>query len=331
MSDELVRLLANMAGLYEARKDIKRQLAQWQSTTLSWRTRPSGDYLYERPRHAKEKEVGRRADLTESRYAEWKESIMEAKARLALTTANETEHGALIRRLGAGFLDARCATVIRGLDYAGLIGREVMSIGSPCIAAYLTHAMVVPLKPPDGTADVDFTWIFRELKGRDVLEYLLLDDPSFKPVPDQPFRVRNSSGFDADVLVAPAFRRYTRNQTIRPAELPEQGWLLLGRPVDVVVCATDGTSARMFCPDPRYYGLQKIWLSRQDKRNTLKRPKDARQGGLVLDLVAERMTDYPLDATLSEKLPSALKPILTEWLAKPKPGIRSPDWKRLAT
>lgn len=89
--------------------------------------------------------------------------------------------------------------------------------------------------------------------------------------------------------------------------------MLLGRPVDQVIACRDASTARIVAPDPRWFALQKLWLSDQGKRNPLKRRKDREQGLGVLDALAGAMPHYPLDAAFERELPAALTPYWNEW------------------
>ena len=59
--------------------------------------------------------------------------------------------------------------------------------------------------------------------------------------------------------------------------------------------SVDGTPARIVAPDPRWFALQKAWLSQQPKCNPLKRPKDARQARAIWAAVANHMPHYQLE------------------------------------
>lgn len=111
----------------------------------------------------------------------------------------------------------------------------------------------------------------------------------------------------------------------RPIPLPEQEWLLLGRPVDQVIGCRDGSPARIVAPDPRWFALHKLWMSQQAKRNPLKRPKDRKQGLALLDAVAEAMPHYPLDAAFEAAIPSELQGCFDNW-QKNTFAQRKSDW-----
>jgi hypothetical protein len=99
--------------------------------------------------------------------------------------------------------------------------------------------------------------------------------------------------------------------------LPEQEWLLLGRPIDQVVPCRDGTPARIVAPDPRWFALHKLWLAAKPGRHPLKRPKDRKQGLALLDAIAEAMPHYPLDDSFVAGLPPELAPHFAQWREQP--------------
>jgi len=107
-----------------------------------------------------------------------------------------------------------------------------------------------------------------------------------------------------------------RNDQPQPFPLPEQEWLLNGVPVDRVVVCRDGQPARIVAPDPRWFALQKLWLSAQAKRDALKRPKDFKQGVALLDAIQETMPQYPLDAAFEAVLPAPLLAPYEKWKAR---------------
>jgi hypothetical protein len=74
------------------------------------------------------------------------------------------------------------------------------------------------------------------------------------------------------------------------------------------VIGRNGSPARIVAPDPRWFALQKLWMSDQVKRNPLKRGKDLKQGMLLLDAVAQAMPHYPLDDAFEMQLPGELAP-----------------------
>ena len=100
---------------------------------------------------------------------------------------------------------------------------------------------------------------------------------------------------------------------------------ILGRPVDQAVGCRDGSPARIVAPDPRWFALHKLWMSGQDKRNPLKRPKDRKQGLALLNTVAAHMPHYPLDDAFEASLPAELLHHFVQWHAG-RTADSSTDW-----
>jgi hypothetical protein len=111
----------------------------------------------------------------------------------------------------------------------------------------------------------------------------------------------------------------------KPTPLPEQEWLLLGRPVDQVIGCRDGSPARIVAPDPRWFALHKLWMADQAKRNPLKRPKDHKQGIALLNAVATSMPHYPLNGEFEASLPPELQPHFATWAAN-RPDRTQSNW-----
>ena len=138
----------------------------------------------------------------------------------------------------------------------------------------------------------------------------------------------NAKAYEVELLVAPS-RVASMGKTDRPVPipLPEQEWLLNGRFVDHVICARDGSAARVVAPDPRWFALHKLWMSDQEKRNALKRPKDRKQGIRLLDAIAAYMPHYPLDDAFASALPDELAPYLERWRTTGAAGnAHPPAW-----
>src|SRR5690606_34288217 len=68
------------------------------------------------------------------------------------------------------------------------------------------------------------------------VEMLKAVDPTFAVITARTFQARNAAAYEVELLVAPSRAgALARRDNPRPVPLPEQEWLLLGRPVDQVV------------------------------------------------------------------------------------------------
>ena len=190
----------------------------------------------------------------------------------------------------------------------------MLVVGTNCLIAYAQEA-VAHLGLADETEDFDLAWAASERPdGAPVWDLLKAVDPTFTVNTEREFQARNADSYEVELLIAPS-RAETlgRRDRPRPVPLPEQEWLLLGRPVDQVVACRDATAARVVAPDPRWFALHKLWLSEKPSRNPLKRRKDREQGLGVLDTVAEAMPHYPLDEAFEASIPAELQQAWKEW------------------
>ena len=114
------------------------------------------------------------------------------------------------------------------------------------------------------------------------------------------------------------------------ASLVEQEWLLLGNPISCVPATVRGRACPLFVPDPRWMALHKLWLAHKADRNPVKRPKDERQGNVLLDAVRYFLADtYPLDLDFVVGLPDELQSHFNEWAGSREfdPGTVGTSWR----
>ncbi|WP_324699163.1 GSU2403 family nucleotidyltransferase fold protein [Novosphingobium sp. RL4] len=321
-SDEQSRLLVNLRQRYEVWIDAERDLAAL-PYDLRRKTVSGREYLYRIfDRGGNGKSLGpltpeREAELHDyhSRKDALKERIRGLRPALA-------ESAALYRALRLPLLSSDAGPILRECDRRALLGSHLLVVGTNAIAAYMVEANG-RIDLPDETEDFDLAWVSRSAQEneRRVWDMLKAVDSTFTINAERDFQARNARAYEVELLVAPS-RAATlggRDQP-RPVPLPEQEWLLLGRPVDQVVGCRDGSPARIVAPDPRWFALHKLWMAAQAKRNPLKRPKDRVQGLALLDAVAEAMPHYPMDAAFRAEIPEEILPHFTQWQEESGPA-----------
>lgn len=313
-SDEQARALINLHQFYETWRDAE-QAARALPYDLRRKTVGGREYLYEiADRSGNGKSLGRWDEAAAQRFEAYRREKAAIKDRLTRTLDRLTESGRLARALRLPQLVSTPGPILREADCRGLLGGQLLVVGTNCLLAYQQEA-VARFDLPDETIDFDLTWAGRERPDNAPFwEMLKSVDSTFTVNTEREFQARNADGYEVELLAAPSrFATLGRREKPRPIPLPEQEWLLLGRPVDQVVPCRDGTAARLVVPDPRWFALHKLWLGRQTKRNPLKRRKDLQQGEAVLDAVAATMPQYPLDDAFIAEIPEDLRPIWDEW------------------
>jgi hypothetical protein len=211
--------------------------------------------------------------------------------------------------------------ILREADRRRLLDTHLLVVGTNAMSAYAVEAGGFIREAPDETQDFDLAWSAVDNDTSPSLWPMLKAvDGTFTVNSERTFQARNAKAYEVEILAAPSrVKTMFRLDQPRPVPLPEQEWLLNGRVVDRVVICRNGSPARIVAPDPRWYAMQKLWMARQAKRNSLKRPKDLKQGIALLDAVQTTMPQYPLDQAFQNSLPVDLADIFQEW------NLRKPD------
>jgi len=327
-SDEQARALVNLEQRYQVWMQAERTLSALPYDLR--RKEVSGRaYLYEiADRSGNGKSLGPWSPEREAQFDDYHRRKREAKARRETSRPALEEAGRLCRALRTPALANDAGPILRECDRRGLLDGPVLVVGTNAMAAYAVEAGGFIREAPDETQDFDLAWVAPEAESREPLIWPMLKavDPTFTVNMERTFQARNAKAYEIEILVAPSrARTMARLDKPKPAPLPEQEWLLNGRPVDRVVICRDASPARIVAPDPRWYALQKLWMAGQAKRNPLKRAKDLKQGNALLDTVRAVMPQYPLDAAFETALPDALAPLYAAWSARARPA-EGPRW-----
>lgn len=326
-SDEQTRLLVNLRQRYEVWMAAEQQLAAM-PYDLRRKKSAGRTYLYEiAGRGGNGKSLGPWDEAAQLRYDEYRQQKLAAQERRDHGRATLAEASRLYRALRLPLLSSDAGPILRECDRRQLLGSHLLVVGTNAMAAYAVEAAGFIDDAPDETEDFDLAWAAQDEAADQIIWSMLKAvDPTFTLNSERDFQARNAKAYEVEILVAPS-RADTldRKDRPRPIPLPEQEWLLLGRPVDQVIGCRDGSPARIVAPDPRWFALHKLWMSAQAKRNPLKRPKDAKQGIALLDAVAEAMPQYPLDAAFEQSLPEKLTPYYAQW-AERRPAADGASW-----
>lgn len=326
-SDEQQRVLVNLHNRYDAWMDVERKLSRL-PYGMKWKTISGSDYLYEvHDRIGNGKSLGSRSERTEGLF----DAYRQEKAALAAASNDIADQVAetarLYRALRLPLIPSNAAAILREADRRELLGQHLLVIGTHAMPIYSIEA-AGRIDTPDETEDFDFARNSREaLEGKPVWDMLKAVDSTYTVNTERTFQARNSKAHEVDFLVAPSIAsNIPKNDGPTAFELPEQEWLLNGQTVEHVVVARDGSPARIVAPDPRWFALQKLWLSHQEKRNPLKRSKDLKQGMALLDAVSSEMPQYPLDDAFVESLPPELLPEMEKWRSATTSQIARRAW-----
>ena len=313
-------VIANLAQYYDAWIEAARASAAL-DFLFQWKRVNGGpqvyEYLYRMTDSGKGigKSVMRRTDAAVELKAiharlksHWRELEATRHARL-------DQEARQYRALRLGVVSSPAARILQMLDIHGALGTQLMVVGTNALPAYEIEAGERFAASVDSTEDFDMAWVGGALQltaaqasvpplniarilelpedapllpllnesPDDLLGLLKRVDITYTRNTERGFQARNAQGYEVELLLSKTLAAaYPRHARLTPVALPEQDWLLLGKPIAHVITGLDATPARLVAPDPRYFALQKLWLSQQEKRKSEKRPKDARQAQLGL-------------------------------------------------
>jgi len=197
------------------------------------------------------------------------------------------------RALGLGRIPTIAARILRALDREGLLGTHVIVAGTNALYAY--EAATGTLLPTEhvATGDADLLWDTKQslllaatgMRREGLMGILRRVDRSF--VANYGFNATNNEGYVVDLLCPETDDITTVNAGADLEAVPMPGieWLLRAPQFEQTIIGGDGKPLRIAVPDPRAFALHKLWVSRRDNRDPLKRPRDVMHARIVANLI----------------------------------------------
>jgi len=197
------------------------------------------------------------------------------------------------RALGLGRIPTIAARILRALDREALLGTHVIVAGTNALYAY--EAATGTLLPTEhvATGDADLLWDTKQslllaatgMRREGLMGILRRVDRSF--VANYGFNATNNEGYVVDLLCPETDDITTMNAGADLEAVPMPGieWLLRAPQFEQTIVGGDGKPLRIAVPDPRAFALHKLWVSRRDNRDPLKRPRDVMHARIVANLI----------------------------------------------
>ena len=315
LTDEQLRHLQNIDQFYETWKDVLTELARLPGG-MYWRVINSREYLYQyasSPAGQHVKSLGPKTPESQSLYQDFKQKKEDLEERRKSLESKLAQLSPVWRALRLPAIDTMAGKALRALDQVGILGEGVLVVGTYAMKAYEVAAAAPFAAGMDATEDLDFTLLAGEHgTDPDLPRRLLLTlkqiDGSFIVNTNSPKTIVNKRGYRVDLLANKAAQQpLLAARPWKPEVLDGQEWLIQGTPVRVVLVDFEGVPTPVAAPDPRFFALHKLWLSKQRSRSALKASKDRRQGEALLRAIERQMGNYPLDSEFTSQLPDPLR------------------------
>jgi hypothetical protein len=329
LSSEQVRQIVDLEQVFSAYRSARQEWNTQYQGTMSWRVASTGDEYLRRREGTVDKGLGRRNQETEAIKAAFDEAKARVKNKLQGTSATLDQMAPVNKALRIGRVPTTTAKVLRKLDEAGALGRNIIIVGTNALYAYEIRAGVQFSSESLSTGDIDCLFDARarmglsviDLKAEGIIGLLRRADKSFDVTRKGSYTAENSKGFMVDLIMPAPKSPMSRTRRVKfpqvegdlePIEIDGLSWLLNSPKFEAMAVGEDGYPLRIVTPDPRAFALHKYWLSNKVDRDPLKKKRDLLQSNIIMKIIEER---FPLLRFDSEDMAYFPKQILEGALA----------------
>ena len=258
---------------------------------MRWKKTGDREYLFKtRDSRGNGKSMGVRSLETELIYNQFKQGKLDNLNRSDELKKSLSRLSKLAIAEGINRMPKLPAQIVRLLNQEGVMGNGLSVIGTHSIYAYEAAAGVMVGSNIVATQDIDLMYRANNslklssanVKNEGLIGLLQKVDKSFRVAKKGHFMAQNNKGFMVELIKpTPTPTQKIESQAISSceedliaAELPGLRWLESAPSFKQVVIASDGIPVELIVPDPRYFALNKLWVSQQADRDPVKKPRD---------------------------------------------------------
>ncbi len=295
LSADQRRRLVDATQAFEAWRDADREFRHSYRGSMRWKTVNGKQYLY-RVFGKIGQSLGPRSQGLEQTKADYTEQRMKLRRRLTILEKRLKDMTRLNRASNLGRVPTTAARILRKLDAEGLLGKHLFVVGTNSLYAFEAGSGVLFETGLTATEDVDLLWDVRrhlslalvDARKEGVLGLLRHVDHSFKARPNS-YRATNDEGYYVD-LIRPLTKTEMlqtptkigdADEDLQAAAILGLEWLIHAPKFERVAIGADGYPLWMSSIDPRVFALHKLWLSKQQGRDPVKRKRDLEQAKAV--------------------------------------------------
>ena len=319
------REVVNTRQRYAAYREAENRAKGYRGS-MTWARIRGADYLvrshYDKAGVRRQTSLGLRSKETEAIKLEYDHGRSDAQSRLKDLEAVMARQSAINRAIGSGRVPLIGAKIIRALDQAGMLGSGIRVLGTNAIYAYEAAAGVHIDPGLTTTEDIDLLFDARagltfaagdDISHPSLLHLLQKIDRSFERS-IQTFRAVNREGYLVD-LIKPLRNPPWLNERqqigtaaddLLAVEIEGLSWHENAPAFEAVAIDEKGAPCRIVATDPRVWAAHKLWLSKRQDREPIRRRRDEAQAKTIGHLVAQYMLDLPYASEQLQMLPKAV-------------------------
>jgi len=299
MDGDQIRIAIDATQVYEAWLDAEHEFRHSYAGRMNWSKINGQQYLYRITRD-KRKSLGRRSPETEKLLQDYQTARRRVRERCKRLRSKLDKQARINRAYGLGRMPRTAAKVLRALDAAGVLGSNVVVVGTHSLYAYEAAAGVTIDSAVLATSDIDLLLDARRRlrlatidgEPESFLSIIRSVDRSFEKM-SQTFRAANKDGYMVDLIRPMETDEMSSNTEsidgdLEPVAIAGLEWLINAPKFERIAIADDGIPVRIVCTDPRAYALYKHWLaSNAQGRETDKRRRDLEQARVAGKIAKE--------------------------------------------
>jgi hypothetical protein len=341
LSSEQRRQLIDTQQAYDAWRAAKADSNHRFAGSMRWGERNGREYLL-RKIGKTETSLGLRNEVTEAAYDAFLRGRAENTDRLVGLTERIDKLAPVNVAMGLGRMPSIAARILRACDEQGLLGEQLIVVGTNAMFAYEVQAGVQIESGLVATGDIDLLYDARRhislavtgMATEGLIGLLKKVDGSFAPARPRSFRAANRDGYLVDLIRPEAKDVFRDKLPTALSELAEDlegaaifglGWLINSPRQEAVALDERGYPVRLVAIDPRAFALHKAWVSRREDREPLKAVRDLQQAKAAAS-IATRYLKKPFDSPELSALPNALREIAPQLIDADPPQAIKPNW-----
>ena len=306
---------------------------------MRWKQTGDKSYLFKtRGGQGLGKSLGVRSPETEDIYQHFHQGKAESKERLSSLKQSLIRQSKLSVAVGINRVPKIPAQILRLLEQEGLLGKGITVLGTHAIYAYEAAAGVMVADDLMETFDIDLLYgaqhklkLSNEFEVNGLIGLLQKVDKSFKVTQEGHYRAVNNKGFLVELIKKtpePPFKVESqvissRKDDLKAVETEGLKWLDNAPSFHKTAIAEDGTPVNLVVPDPRYFALNKLWISQKDDRDPVKKPRDLQQAKVIAS-IAVNYLGLPFDDDFLRVFPESIRKNLPD-LIDTNPASESLD------
>lgn len=319
MTEDQRRIYIDTCQVYEGYTSAYGRAQDFKGS-MCWKRSKGKEYLFRLlDRKGYGKSLGPRSVETERILTDFKSGKEKAREVLKSLKKRLSEQARFAKAASIQRVPTIATRILSLLNERGLLGSGLIVIGTNALFAYEAAAGVFFDASIMATKDIDVLMDVRghlSLAGEDdagLIDTLKKADSSFDIIQAGAFRAVNKDGYMVDLIrpmPSPPWKDARRSvggaEDLQAVDGEKLDWLLNAPKLSQIVIGQDGFPMRIVSPDPRVFSAHKLWLSRQESREPVKKPRDRLQALAVADITGRYLPQYKFDSSELQMLPRDL-------------------------